>query len=47
MHLGWNEIKQRAVQFSREWAGEPREEAEAESSWDAFVNVDIDRGCLL
>jgi len=39
MPLGWNEIKQRAVQFSREWAGETRENAEAKSFWDAFFNV--------
>ena len=39
MQLGWNEIKQRAVQFSREWAGETREEAETKSFWDAFFNV--------
>jgi hypothetical protein len=39
MQLGWNEIKQRAVAFSREWAGESREEAEAKSFWDAFFNV--------
>lgn len=39
MQLGWNEIKLRAVQFSREWAGETREEAEAKSFWDAFFNV--------
>ena len=40
MQLGWNEIKQRAVQFSREWAGETREEAEAKSFWDALdINI--------
>ncbi len=39
MQLGWNEIKQRAVQFSREWAGETREDAEAKSFWEAFFNV--------
>ena len=39
MQLGWNEIKQRAVLFSREWAGETREDAEAKSFWDAFFNV--------
>ena len=39
MQLGWNEIKQRAVQFSREWAGESREHAEAKSFWDAFFAV--------
>ena len=36
MQLGWNEIKQRAVSFSREWAGETREQAEAKSFWDAL-----------
>jgi hypothetical protein len=39
MQLGWNEIKLRAIQFSREWAGETREDAEAKSFWDAFFNV--------
>jgi hypothetical protein len=39
MQLGWNEIKQRAVEFSREWSGETREHAEAKSFWDAFFNV--------
>ena len=39
MQLGWNEIKLRAIQFSREWAGETREDAESKSFWDAFFNV--------
>jgi hypothetical protein len=39
MQLGWNEIKLRAIQFSREWAGETREDAEAKSFWDAFFDV--------
>jgi hypothetical protein len=39
MQLGWNEIKRRAVEFSREWSGETREHAEAKSFWDAFFNV--------
>ena len=39
MPLSWTEIKQRAIQFSREWAGEKREEAEAKSFWDEFFNV--------
>ncbi len=30
MRLGWNEIKQRAVRFSREWSAETREQAEFE-----------------
>jgi hypothetical protein len=29
MRLGWNEITQRAVRFSREWSDETREGAEA------------------
>ena len=39
MPLSWNEIKTRAVAFSREWADETRETAEAKSFWDAFFNV--------
>ena len=39
MPLSWNEIKTRALAFSREWAGETRETAEAKSFWDAFFNV--------
>jgi hypothetical protein len=39
MRLGWNEITQRAVRFSREWSDETREGAEAKSFWDAFFDV--------
>ena len=39
MPLSWNEIKDRAVSFSREWADETSENAEAKSFWDAFFNV--------
>lgn len=39
MRLSWNEIKDRALQFSREWADESSEQAEAKSFWDAFFNV--------
>ena len=39
MPLSWNEIKDRALQFSREWANESAEDAEAKSFWDAFFNV--------
>ena len=39
MPLSWNEIKTRAVAFSRDWADETREDAEAKSFWDAFFNV--------
>ncbi|MCK6407149.1 MAG: hypothetical protein L6Q60_14210 [Rhodocyclaceae bacterium] len=39
MPLSWNEIKNRAMAFSKEWADESSEDAEAKSFWDAFFNV--------
>ena len=39
MALSWNEIKKRAIEFSKEWEDEAREEAEAKSFWDGFFNV--------
>jgi len=39
MPLSWNEIKDRAVKFSYEWAEETSEDAEAKSFWDAFFTV--------
>ena len=39
MPLSWNEIKDRALQFSREWADECSEDAEAKSFWDGFFNI--------
>jgi hypothetical protein len=39
MALSWNEIKERAVQFSNEWADTSNEEAEAKSFIEAFFNV--------
>ncbi|MBE9536898.1 MAG: class I SAM-dependent DNA methyltransferase, partial [Proteobacteria bacterium] len=39
MSLSWNEIKDRAVRFSKEWEDESREHAEAKSFWDDFFNV--------
>ncbi|MDS4028160.1 MAG: class I SAM-dependent DNA methyltransferase [Candidatus Contendobacter sp.] len=39
MPLSWNEIKDRALQFSREWTDEASERAEAKTFWDAFFNV--------
>ena len=39
MPLSWNEIKDRALTFAREWAGESREHAEDRSFWDGFFNV--------
>ncbi len=39
MPLSWNEIRSRAVAFSKEWAGESREQAEAKTFWDQFFHV--------
>lgn len=39
MPISWNEIKTRAIEFSKEWENETREDAEAKSFWDGFFNV--------
>lgn len=39
MALSWNEIKERAVQFSKEWADASNEDAEAKSFLVEFFNV--------
>jgi hypothetical protein len=39
MPLSWNEIRSRALAFSREWADESSEDAEAKSFWDGFFNI--------
>ena len=39
MPLSWNEIKNRAAAFSKEWENESNEDAEAKSFWDDFFNV--------
>ena len=39
MPLSWNEIKDRALAFSRQWAGELSENAEAKSFWDGFFAI--------
>ncbi len=39
MPLSWNEIKDRALRFSREWQQESSEDAEAKSFWDGFFDV--------
>jgi hypothetical protein len=39
MPLSWNEIKSRALAFSKEWENEVNEHAEAKSFWDDFFNV--------
>ena len=39
MAISWDEIKHRAMAFSREFADEQREQAEAKTFWDEFFNV--------
>lgn len=39
MALSWNEIKDRALKFSNEWADETKERAEKDSFWNDFFNV--------
>lgn len=39
MPISWNEIRQNAIAFSKDWAEAAREEAEAKSFWDAFFSV--------
>ena len=39
MPLSCNEIKSRAVAFSKEWENETNEDAEAKSFWDGFFEV--------
>ena len=39
MPISWNEIKHRAMNFSREWESESRERSEAQSFWNAFFNI--------
>jgi len=36
MSLSWNEIRNRALAFSREWEGESSEDAEAKSFLSVF-----------
>lgn len=39
MTIAWNEIRRRAVAFSKEWETEGSERAEAKSFWDEFFQV--------
>lgn len=39
MPISWNEIRDRAVKFAKEWEGESSEDAEAKTFWDSFFNV--------
>jgi hypothetical protein len=37
--ISWNEIRARAIAFSKEWEDETNEHAEAKSFWDGFFTV--------
>jgi hypothetical protein len=39
MPLSWNEIRSRAITFSKEWEDESSESAEAKTFWDQFFEV--------
>jgi len=39
LNLPWPEIRQRALQFAREWKDETREHAEAQTFWNEFFQV--------
>jgi restriction-modification enzyme MmeI-like protein len=39
MPLSWNEIRHRAIAFSKEWAGTKSEQAEKQTFWNEFFNV--------
>lgn len=39
MPLSWNEIKDRALAFSREYVRETSEDSEAKTFWDAFFHI--------
>ena len=39
MPLSWNEIKSRAIAFSKDWSFETSERAESQSFWNAFFHV--------
>lgn len=37
--LGWNEIRKRSIEFSKEWKDEYKENAEAKSFWNDFFYI--------
>jgi len=39
MPLSWNEIRTRAINFSRDWKDESKENAEAQTFWNEFFDV--------
>jgi len=39
MSLSWNEVRDRAVRFARDWKGEGSEKAERQTFWNEFFDV--------
>ena len=39
MSLSWNEVRDRAIRFSREWSASTDEERDKQSFWNAFFDV--------
>ena len=39
MALSWNEIRSRAITFTKEWEDESHENAESQSFWNDFFYV--------
>jgi len=39
MPLSWNEIRHRAIGFSKSWAGESSEKSEKQTFWNEFFQV--------
>ena len=39
MPLSWNEIRHRAIAFSKEWTHVTSEQAEKQTFWNEFFNV--------
>jgi len=37
--ISWNEIRQRAITFSRQWSDAAREQAESQTFWNEFFEV--------
>jgi restriction-modification enzyme MmeI-like protein len=38
-HISWSEVRDRAIRFSREWAGTSSESAEKQTFWNEFFEV--------
>ena len=39
MPISWNEIRQNAIRFARDWAGAKSESAEKQTFWNEFFEV--------